>query len=87
MNISPNEVKKFGMLEYYLASSSATLLRVENGLSRIMPAIDGSRSACITAVIAPILRPHNPVINVKNRLRMKLYLLCSQLSILLNNPQ
>jgi hypothetical protein len=59
-NINPNEVKKFGILEYYLANSSATLRRLENGLSRIIPAMEGSASACITAVIAPILLPHNP---------------------------
>ena len=57
---SPKEVKKFGILENYLANSSATLRSVANGLSRIMPAMDGSRSACNKAVMAPILLPHNP---------------------------
>jgi len=59
-NINPNEVKKFGILEYYLASSSATFLSDVKGLSNTMAAIEGSRSACIKAVIAPILLPHNP---------------------------
>ena len=61
INTNPNDVKKLGIFEYYLANSSATFLRLVKGLSKIMPAIDGSLSACNKDVIAPILLPHNPV--------------------------
>jgi len=48
----------FGKLEYYLHKSSANCFRLEKGLSNTRPAIEGSLSACIKAVTAPILLPN-----------------------------
>lgn len=47
----------FGSLVYYLHKSSASSLKLANALSSTRPAMLGSRSACISAVIAPILLP------------------------------
>jgi len=52
------DIINLGILVCYLHRSSASYLRLENGESRTSPAIDGSLSACISAVTAPILRPY-----------------------------
>ena len=50
-------ITNFGTLEYYLHKSSANSRKLANGLSNTNPAILGSLSACIKAVIAPIDLP------------------------------
>ena len=54
--------KKSGNLVNYFASSFARSERLENGLSRIIPAMVGSLSPCNRAVTAPIDLPHRPTV-------------------------
>jgi hypothetical protein len=56
-------ITKLGNLACYLHKSSASNLRLANPESSTNPAIEGSLSACIIAVIAPIDLPHNPIVD------------------------
>ena len=53
---------KFGIDECFLHKSSANYLKDEKALSRTSPAIEGSLSACIRLVTAPMLLPHKPIV-------------------------
>ena len=50
-------ITNLGILEYFAHNSSASYRREEKGPSKTNPAIDGSLSACIKAVTAPIDLP------------------------------
>lgn len=52
-----------GTLECLDASYLAKSSRLLKGESRTSPAIDGSRSAYMRAVTAPILLPHRPIVD------------------------
>ncbi|BAS84270.1 Os03g0358975 [Oryza sativa Japonica Group] len=52
----------FGSGYLYVSTSSIIKsTRLENGLSRTIPAIDGSSAPYIRLVTAPIERPHRPI--------------------------
>jgi hypothetical protein len=55
-------ITNLGILEYFVHNSSANYLKEEKGPSKTKPAIEGSLSACIKAVTAPIDLPHNPIV-------------------------
>ena len=52
-----------GIFVYYLHSSSANFLKLEKAESMTIPAMEGSLSACINAVTAPIDLPHIPIVS------------------------
>lgn len=64
MNIIAVDITNLGILLCYLHKSSAKLLKLEKGESNTSPAIEGSLSACISAVTAPMLLPHSPIVEV-----------------------
>lgn len=55
-------ITNLGILEYFAHNSSANYLNDENGPSNTSPAIEGSLSACIKAVTAPIDLPQSPIV-------------------------
>lgn len=58
------DTKNDGTLGYLVATNSLDKSsRLLNGESRTSPAIDGSRSAYISAVTAPMLLPHSPIVD------------------------
>ena len=63
LNIKP------GIFVYYLHNSSASFFKLEKAESITIPAIDGSLSACIKAVTAPIDLPHIPIVSTFPQLR------------------
>lgn len=62
INNNPNDVTNPGIFVCYFIKSFATCFRDVNGESKIIAAILGSRSACIKAVTAPMLRPQRPMV-------------------------
>jgi hypothetical protein len=56
------DTKNEGTFVWVYANSNTNYFRSAKALSNTSPAIEGSRSACKSAVAAPIDLPHNPTV-------------------------
>ena len=65
ISFSAGLTKKEGILVYLYASSFTRSGKLENGESNTIPAIPGSRSACKSAVTAPIDLPWSPIVETR----------------------